>query len=232
MEIVVMIIMLMVGISFLLKMTYHGIAGVIATTLVAALFVGMTWEFAINQSKTQISDWLMRPDLMLDTAVLLTVDIACQIAFCFFMARKLTNDPMGKVQTVLLEVLRWFPGVLIFPVLFSVLTSLIFSLSGVDFATIGWGLAGALLIAVPLLSYGFKYLLPEADLRLELMFLVNLLTIALGVVATVNGRTASVGTNDVDLLALAAVFIILIGGIIAGLIVNKYIIRKQISKIK
>ena len=92
MEIVIVIIMLLVGFNFVLKLTYHNLLGKLLTCAVAALFVGLMWEEATTQSKTQISDWLNRPELMLDTSVLLTVDVFFQVAFCVMMAKKLANE--------------------------------------------------------------------------------------------------------------------------------------------
>lgn len=97
MEIVIVIIMLLVGFNFVLKLTYHNLLGKLLTCAVAALFVGLMWEEATTQSKTQISDWLNRPELMLDTSVLLTVDVFFQVAFCVMMAKKLARGDEAQV---------------------------------------------------------------------------------------------------------------------------------------
>ena len=83
-----------------------------------------------------------------------------------------------------------YPGLLIFPVLFSLEVSTIFFLPGVDFALVAWGLAAIVAVAFVALGFGLEFLLPERELRLELLFLLNILIAILGVIATVNGRTA------------------------------------------
>lgn len=93
-------------------------------------------------------------------------------------------------------------------------------------------MGAALFLAVPLTAYFVKWLLPEPDIRLELMFMINLLIAALGIVATVNGRTAAVGTNDVDWYALSAVFGLLAVGCAAGIVLNRFIIKRKINKIQ
>ena len=218
-----MIIMALVIFSFVLKMTCHGWAGRIATCAVAALFVIATYGVAAGQSKTQIADWLMQPDLMLDTSVLLTVDVAFQTAFCILAAKRLSG-PLDRTRRAMLAVCRWVPGLLIFPVLFAVLTELIFS--------IAWSLAAAVLIAAPLLAAGLRWLIPETEIRLELLFMVNMLIAALGVVATVNGRTAAAGTNEAHWSALGAVALLLLAGLAAGIVCDRFLTRKKISKIK
>lgn len=231
METVVIIIMVAVGLSFILKLTFHRLSGAIALALVAAAFVFLTYDDATSQSKTQIADWLQNPSLMLDTSVWLTVDVAFQICFCIMAAKKMTQK-LSKKEKIAYEICIWIPGLLIFPVLFAALTQLIFTLPGIDFALIGWSTTAAVFVALPLMAYFVRWLLPEADIRLELLFMVNMLIAALGIVATVNGRTAAVGTNSIDWYALSAVFGLLAIGGIAGLFINRVILIREINKIQ
>ena len=69
-------------------------------------------------------------------------------------------------------------------------------------------------------------------MRLELMFLVNGLIAILGVISTVNGRTAVNGTTEIEWDALAGVLAIAAAGAIVGVFVNKRVTNKYISKIK
>ncbi|WP_300860355.1 hypothetical protein [uncultured Duncaniella sp.] len=232
METVVLIIMLMVSFNFALKLTYHKAVGITATCMLAALFVGLVWPYAASQSKTQITDWLNAPDLMLDTSVLLTVDVFFQITFCVMMAKKIAGEQLSVVQRAIYAVALWFPGLLIFPVLFALLVEIIFSFPGNDFSTLSWATATCVLIATPSLSYLIRFLLPEKDLRLELMFVVNAITAILGIIATVNGRTAVKGTNSVEWDALAGFLLIIAAGTVAGILVNRRSIRKTISKLQ
>lgn len=230
METVVMILMLLVGFSFILKLTCHRFVGVIALSLLPLLFLGSTYEFASMQSKTQIQDWLQQPSLMLDTSVLLTIDVAFQLTFCVFMAMRLSGH-LSHMQNVIFNITYWIPGLLLFPVLFSMLVELIFAMPGTAFATIGWGAAIAMFVLIPAVVYGVKYLLPEYELRLELMFLINILIAALGIVATVNGRTAAAGANEVSWDALAGIFAIILIGSIAGMAYNKISTSRKLKKL-
>lgn len=227
METVVIIIMLAVALTFLLKLTFLPPAGMLAVCALAALFVGFSQEYAVSQSKTQIADWLADPQLMLDTSVLLTLDVAMQIAFCFLCSRRVSGERLPRWQETAYLVTLWFPGILIFPVLFSLLVEIIFAMPGMSFAMLGWSTAIGVLIAAPLLSLGLKWLLPDKDSRLELIFLVNLLTAALGVIATVNGRTATAGTAQVDWTALCGVLALIIAGAVAGLVIRKIRVSRK-----
>lgn len=85
METVVILIMFMVSLSFVLKLTFMRPWQMIAEAVILAFATISTTDIAISQSKIQISEWLQTPDLMLDLSVILTLDVALQIAFCLFM---------------------------------------------------------------------------------------------------------------------------------------------------
>ena len=103
---------------------------------------------------------------------------------------------------------------------------------GVDFVTAAWGLAAGVAVSFPLLAVAVRLLFPEREIRLELIFLVNLLIAALGIVATVNGRTAAAGTNSVEWQALGSVLALLAGGAIAGYFIARYRNRRKINKLQ
>lgn len=227
METVVTLILLLVGFSFALKLTFHRWMGVAVIAVVAALFVGLSWEAAIMQSRTQIEDWLSQPDLMLDTSVLLTVDVAAQLVFCIVTAKKESGGTLSKIERCLREVFLWFPGLLIFPALFVMLVALIFSMPGCDFCTVAWATAGGVAVLCPLAVCGLRIIMDEAETRLELMFLLNALIAILGVVATVNGRTAVAGVSEVDWGALAGVSGILVAGLAVGLLLYRRKMNKM-----
>ena len=105
-------------------------------------------ESASSQSKTRIADWLSQPELMLDTSVVLTIDVAFQICFCILMASRLSGTLRG-LQSILLEITLWIPGLLLFPTLYSMLVAIIFSMPGADFDTIGWISGAAVMTATP-----------------------------------------------------------------------------------
>ena len=56
---------------------------------------------------------------------------------------------------------------------------------------VSWSLAAAVSVFIVLGIWAMRRLVPEEELRLELLFLANAVIAALGVIATVNGRTAA-----------------------------------------
>ena len=142
METVVLIIMLMVSLSFVLKLTWHSPVGAAVTAALAALFVFFAQDAATAQSKTRIADVLADPALMLDISVVLTVDVAFQLLFCFLKARSL-GSPLPRAAKAVAGVCLWVPGLLIFPVLFALLVEIIFSMPGADFTLVAASTAAA-----------------------------------------------------------------------------------------
>ena len=200
--------MILVCFSFVLKQTFHGVKEIMIISVLVAFFVGMTWPLAIEQSKTQIAAWIADQKLMLDMAVLLSIDV--------HHVDLKTSEHVSLRKWVFFIFLKYFPGLLFFPVLFSVLVMTIFLLPGVSFQVVAWVLAVVLLVLTPVFIYGLRWLLPERPIRLELLFLVEVLLGLMGIIGTVNGRTAVAGFNSFDALSLLGVIAIVIVGMAIG----------------
>lgn len=168
METVVVVLMILVSFNFLLKLTYCKLwtVGVIAVS--ACLFVGLMWPLAIEQSKTQIADWLSNPQLMLDTSVILSLEVVLQLAYCMLAAHLQTAGKVGSRTVLAYRCLRLF-GSLDFAVLFSLLVALIFSFRYFLQFT-GLVLGAAILILIPAGMWLLKWLLPEKEVRLSCCF--------------------------------------------------------------
>ncbi len=225
METVVKVLMILVSFSFVLKLTGYKPVHRLIMVLICALFVGFSWHFAIEQSRTEIASWLADTDLLLDLAVLLTLDVVLQMAYCF-MAVQLMGSGLLKKRTIFIyKLLRFFPGIMIFVVLLYLVTLSIFAFPGVPFARVSWLCALGVFVLFYGLSLALKRLLPEKEIRLELLFLSNALTACLGIIATVNGRTAMRSVDSVDYLATLAVFAVLLVGAAAGYVV--YLVKSR-----
>lgn len=227
METVVFILMVLVCFNYMLKQTHRKTYAVIVSAAVCALFTGAMQPFAIEQSKARIADWLADPALMLDTAVILTVEVVLQMAYCLLAVRVQTAGRLRRRTIVCYRILRWFPGILIFPVLFSGLVTVIFALPGVSFTLIAWSTAAGVCLLIPAGTLLLRRLLPERELRLELLFLSNALVAVLGVIATVNGRTAVTAESAVDWGALAGVAATVALGAAAGLLLRRIRLRRN-----
>lgn len=221
MKTVIFVMMILVCFNYILKQTYRKKYSVVFSATVCALFTGSMWTSAIEQSKSQISVWLSDTTLMLNLAVILTLEVAVQMAFCILSANIQTS---GTVKPLIIwgyRALRWFPGVLIFPILYGILVSVIFVMPGTSFSLIAWSLAAVIFITFLLGTYIMKRILPEKELRLELLFLSNALIAILGVIATVNGRTAVAGFSEVNWAASAGMCVLVVAGVTGGIVMYK-----------
>ena len=90
-------------------------------------------------------------------------------------------------------------------------------------------LGAAILILIPAGMWLLKWLLPEKEVRLELLFLCNALVAILGVVATGNGTTAVSASGDVDWFASLALLLLMLLGGLAGYVFRhlymKYVLK-------
>ena len=138
------------------------------------------------------------------------------------LSGKLLYDGKVSRRTVwVYRMLRFFPGILILPVLFYLQIQVMYLFSGIDFSLISWILAVLVLLTMIGGTYALRLLLPQKALRLELLFLSSALVLILRIVSTVNGSTNFKGADPIEWRALLAfiAIAILCGGI--GYLRNK-----------
>ncbi len=218
MEIVIQILMLFIVVNVILKLSLWKTWQTVVFALICAGFVVGVYPYSIQQSKTQIADYLQNTTAMQNAAVLVTIESAVCFGFCFAAL----SNMFGKTVKIWIKPFYWYPGLLILPVLFYVLTQTIFALPGTGFSTIAYSLAAIVLIALPLLSYCIKQLIPENELRLEVHFLVSLFVCILGLITTVNGNVTYAAVKEpVNIKAItlsAGLFLLMF---LVGLLFNK-----------
>lgn len=89
----------------------------------------------------------------------LTIEVSLQDGLCPCWPVHVASAYPVKPRTLLTyRFLRWFPGLLIFPVLFSGLVYLIFAFPGTPFTTVAWMYAACVLIAIPVGRWLLLYL--------------------------------------------------------------------------
>ena len=226
MDTVVLVLMFLVTFMTGLKLTFLKVWQMAVVAAVCALFIALIWPLAIQQSRNEIAEWLGNPQLMLDTSVILTLEVLWQMAYCLLAGKLLYGKPVKKRTIWIYRVLRFFPGILIFPVLFYALVQLIYALPGSDFSTVAYSLAAGTLVAFPAFAFLIKLLLPEKDLRQEILFLCAALVLILGIVATVNGTTSFKGSDPVEWGALGAFIGLTLVCAVVGYVIYNYKLKK------
>ena len=208
MEIVVLILVFLITLAFLLKLSFWDLKGIGIVCLIVSAFVYLSYDLASEQSKNQIGTWLSNNALMLDTSVVLTIEVALMLAFGFIKVHINNVTSPKKSMRIAWYVLQYFPGFLIFPILFFGLTQLIYSLPGVSFEAIAISSAIGVAVFTLLGPYLIMLLLPEEELRLELLFLTSTFVAIFGIIATVNGRTVADVASEVDIKALLGTIVL------------------------
>ena len=165
MEQIILILMLFIAINCAFKLSLWkwwqtGIYG-----LITAVFTILAYPYAILQSKTQIADYLQNTEALQNMAVIITLESAVCFGFCVTYLRGL----YGRKNPWWAVLLWWYPSMLFFPVVFYCLTESIFTFVGIPFTTTAYIVAAATLVAVPGMAQLVKYLVPEKDLRLEIL---------------------------------------------------------------
>ena len=216
----------------MIKLSFWNRLQMVLFAVFCVLFIIWVEKYAILQSKTQMSEYLTNQNALKDAAVLITIETFVAINFCFTAFKVFLGEKDSKWG----QMLFYFPGVLIFPVLYLALTQSIFAFTGVAFRNVTYLMALVVFILVVLGSSGLKNLLPEKEFRLEVHFLVSLFVMAIGLLTTVNGHVTyaynPVRNNKVEVIAIS----LFVFALLTGLFLNKlkWFIsdRKRIRNIK
>lgn len=233
MELVIQFLMAFIVINCVLKLSFWKPWQTLVFALLCALFILFAWKYAVSQSKTQIENYLNDVSILQNIAVLITLESAVCFAFCFAALRAV----FGKRTKRFLLPLQMYPSLLLFPVLFNILTQTIFALSGTDFSIIAYVLATLVFFLLPLLSWLIRLFLPETELRLEVHFLISLLVCILGLLVTVNGNVTYAAAKEpmnveVLLLSLGGFSVTFLLGVVSDKVKWWILQRKENRKAK
>ena len=200
---VITILTVFIMLNVVLKLSFWKLWQQALFAAVCFLFVWLATDFASEQSQVTLQTMLSNPKVLGNITVLLTVETAVCMAYCFTSLRTLFKGKESRWH----KVLQWYPNLLIFPALFYVLTQAIFYYTGVSFEHIAFWIGASVVVFIILGSWGLQKLLPEKDLRLELHFLVSLLITLLGLIGTANGQILYVPKSEpINLKVLGGIF--------------------------
>lgn len=201
MEIIIYVLMLFIALQCAFKLSLWPWAPRIAYSVVLAAFVWWSQRYAILQSKTQLADWLHDVPALQNMAVIVTLESVCGFAF---VAAWLGGAYAPGRPRWWQRLLWWYPSLLLFPVMFYVLTQAVFTLTGTGFGVTAAIVAAVAAVVPPLLAGGVRVLLPDADSRVELLMLLTCFVCVMGLISTETGKMVyAVKESPVDLRMLA-----------------------------
>lgn len=149
MQLIISILILFILINCVLKLSFWRIWQAALFGAVCGAFVIATYPYAILQSKTQLADYLQNTTALQNMAVIITLESVVCFAYCIAVLR----GWFGQQERWWVKPLKWYPSLLVFPVLFYLQTELVFSFPGTSFSAISYAFAAAVVVLFPLLCH-------------------------------------------------------------------------------
>lgn len=149
MQLIISVLILFILINCVLKLSFWRIWQAALFGAVCGAFVIATYPYAILQSKTQLADYLQNTTTLQNMAVIITLESVVCFAYCIAVLR----GWFGQQERWWVKPLKWYPSLLVFPVLFYLQTELVFSFPGTSFSAISYAFAAAVVVLFPLLCY-------------------------------------------------------------------------------
>ena len=199
MELLVQILMLFVVLATALRLSFSSRGYALVYALLLGGFVYLSSPYAIEQTKTGLAAYIADRSLREYAAIFISLEVALFVGYSFSRLER----PRSRRGQLLALALAAYPGLLLFPVLFYLQSTLLFALPGVSFSLLAFLLAVASALAVYGLGRALRWLVPEEELRLEVFFLVQLFTFILGIIASVDETVRTAPSSPIAWRGLA-----------------------------
>lgn len=188
MKSIMLIVQALILLGFGLKMSFWTKRTGVTIAFLCLLFSLCILHWTVDIPQNRLTDWMGDYHSMQDIAVCLVLDVALQAAFCVMFVRRKYSVSVSMAGTWVYRILSGYPGVLLFGSIFMMQVVLLGNIPGQSFWLTAF-LQGLILMLVSLLlRNGSIQLLPHAENRLELLFLVEILAGILGILCTVCGN--------------------------------------------
>lgn len=215
MELIIDVLILFIVLNCVFKLSLWRLWQQLAYSLLLGGFAWWSVRYAVQQSKTQIADYLQNITALQSMAILVTIESAVGLAFCLSWL----NGRQGRLQ----KMLYGYASLLMFPAAFYLLTQAIFALAGVDFESTAMAFAAGLVVLPPLLAQAVGWLIPEKTGRVEIHLLLTIFVCILGLISTEHGRMVyAVKENPIDWTSLGLTFALFLLLAVAGFLFNHY----------
>jgi len=223
MEYIIYLLMLFIFLNCAFKLSLWKIGQRLLFSILLGAFTYWSVNYAMLQSKTQIADYLQNSVILQNMAIIVTIESAVCLAFCIlYLNGSIHSQQNVPVYKSPYRLLFWYPSLLVFPVVFFLLTQALFTLTGVDFTTTALWLAMAIIILLPLFPEIIKRLLPEEADRIEMHLLLTIFICVLGLISTENGIMVYEATlTPIDWNSLLLTFLFFLLLFISGIFLAK-----------
>ena len=123
MQLVLNILLVFILINAVLKFSFWKLWQVAVAAVLSVVFLFWAYPYAMEQSQVTIQNALETPSILSNIAVLVTIEVALCLAFCFSELKGLFFAEKNRWNTFL----KACPALLMFPVLFYLLTQSFFT---------------------------------------------------------------------------------------------------------
>jgi hypothetical protein len=184
--------------------------------LLCLVFIWLCYPYAIETNKINVENILMQQNRMMDMTLFFVLDLLLSMGFCWVVFARWNKRRVGKYAMLL----AYIPSLLIFPVIFYLQLNLSFLFVGYSFLWLTAIYSALIFIFIFFGAYLAGKLLPEAELRLELIIVFSGLLFALIICCTVFHPSASIFSQSTSvnfkelLFAFLIITIIFISGVL------------------
>lgn len=228
MQTLVVILFVLAIASFAIQLQLFRKPWLLWSWLVAVtLFIYLMHHWAIEQSYKSFRATLSNAGLMTDFTVLQIIEALSGLLISIFMIRWHYNEPVKKF----LRYAIYLPGIIIFPALFYLESLVFLQLHSIDFQLLAGIIAFAAVVLIYLLGWGFRMLIPEFDLQLEMKFILHLLQLIGGIILSVIMLRLPVNQAPDSSLAYDGLLIIVVT-VVTGIIAGTFWYRIRLKRIQ
>ena len=217
MEPLIHLVMIMLVVVFLLRHSFNNIWANLIVASLSAISMIAVQPVLLNTSKTDISAILSNHEVLTNISLLISLEMALLVFWCFL--------GFAKSQSRLAKILKWYPCFFILPILWYAQAQAIFFSPGIEFRQIAYISAAFALTILTAGPYLLRLLIPESEIRKELLFIISIIALLLTSIAPAQGTPLFPQTLEpgwVSLLTLVAVSAILA---IIGYLCKRFDIR-------
>lgn len=168
----------------ILKLSFWKPYLILLMGLILGGFVMYAYPYAVEESPVRLNENLNDPAILQNLSALITLEAIAYTGFCFLALQEMFHGKGSRWYPVL----KYYPGLLIFPVLYFLLVQAFFYFPGAEFMKVTIYVALTVIVIIPGLALLLRNFVKETDLRLEIHFLVSALVVVLGLISVNRGR--------------------------------------------
>ncbi len=213
----IQMLMVVIALGFVVKQSLGNKWQWLAGALLNGSLIWILKPFALQQSKTAMESLLSNPEIMTNLSLFVIVDCSILMTYCFKNAGEILNNIKAGDwnKNIWRNFLKIYPGFLVVPMLYFALSHAFFLTPGVSFTTVTWVVTVVVVLLSGFAPYLTKIVLPNNDIRRELLVIICIIIACIGIVGTVNGTTVYKNMNKIDWGSL--LWVSISGIVVAGM---------------